>query len=1332
MSDTPPTPPPLETERTLGAQRLAQYVSRNRCERYLRLALFPSEAKPFAARYGVTFENLSPLLAGAGQSFERGVIEELAARERVRNLRNTSADAFVAALGGREPGRTFYFQPRLEGRIGGVACEGYPDLVLVESRDDGSVAATVIDIKASRRETVGFRLQVAFYARLLEGAFCRAGLPVASIDGAVFSRGPEKEREAEGKDDDAPGGVLDSERLERFALDLYLDEITQLVAAPDSDVRRAEAKTFATAAYHLGPQCDGCPYNSICFVDTAEREDLSLVPTITTTEKTALRAAGVADARALAGLMSYARGAMAPAAGREREVEQLGARWPLGKRLPVLAQRARAALRRLDRATEARPYLLGSDWGSLPDEGQYPNLVKVFVDAQRDHIEDRLYLLASLVTGPRGSVESTEATGAPPDTEAERALLVGWVRGLLPAVARAADTDAAPVHVYLFDRRGQRFLLEALARHFEALCAIPAFYDLLTSSPALTQSMISFLSEEVCGRLNLGHVCQNLYEVARELGFRWDDGSGRTAQTFRARVFDSTRAFARDSKTRQLGVAESAAPDAVFVESAARFGTEIPLEYAYAAWGLLAEGQEMRQEERGHLRQFLGAEMRDVRALAALRCRALRHVEENFKQKNRRVEKQPLALGRLDQVEIDPESVPLSRALEDFLYLEHHARVQELLLHLSLPPGQRAQTGRTLVARCESYTKEDGAELARFQLTDADGAPLKVAEAAPPRFREGDWGVLNPLCDEEGRALAAWKLLRGRLATVEEIGEAHVRLRLLPMTFKNSEFRYPHRLLKPEPGALFTLDEMADDLNADKFLDACRHAATNQLYRWLADAEEGKRARPLRPKRLRDGADLASLASETQQPHGLTEAQRNVVGSLFADRVVVLQGPPGTGKSHTLGFAVLTRALALGSPARPFRVAVAAKTHAATRIALASIARAAAKLRAAVADDPRLAALDHLSVVKICNDPGEQVDAGVERIYAGGGEDVSAAEQWALMMEEPLLVVGGTPGGMHKLVKGGAARGKSIDWAAKFFDLVVVDEASQMGLAEALTAAAFLREDGQFIAIGDHRQMPPILAHAWDRESRRDLERARPHLSVFEYLRALGFASAALDESFRIPTEIADFLRRHVYEADGVNFRSANRERLAAPEVAPDWLRAVFAPEHSLVIVEHDEAGSQQSNEYEAGLVEEIARAAADQLGLDARTGVGVVVPHRAQKALLQKRLPRLAEAIDTVERFQGGERDLIILSATVSDREFAQGESSFLLEPRRLTVAVSRPRRKLVVVASRAVFDLIPTDLDDYERGALWKYLRHECAATTLWQGELRGHRVFVRALKC
>src|SRR6266700_8070895 len=73
---------------------------------------------------------------------------------------------------------------------------------------------------------------------------------------------------------------------------------------------------------------------------------------------------------------------------------------------------------------------------------------------------------------------------------------------------------------------------------------------------------------------------------------------------------------------------------------------------------------------------------------------------------------------------------------------------------------------------------------------------------------------------------------------------------------------------------------------------------------------------------------------------------------------------------------------------------------------------------------------------------------------------------------------------------------------------------------------------------------PPILQHAWDQASRRDLARARPHLSLFAYLLELGFARTALEESFRLPAEVADFLHRHVYAHDGIAFHSQNRQRL--------------------------------------------------------------------------------------------------------------------------------------------------------------------------------------------
>src|SRR5262249_2313073 len=195
------------------------------------------------------------------------------------------------------------------------------------------------------------------------------------------------------------------------------------------------------ADYHLSAKCDGCPYNALCFIDAAERHDLSLVPLLTATDKRTLQRAGVTHVRQLAALMDYRPRAMVPAPGREQDLARLSLRWPLAGRLPVLVQRARAAVQHEDTRIEAKPFLLGSGFGSLPDPQRYPDLVKVFLDAQHDYIADRVYLLAALVAGPEQTAEVVDMTTAPPDTAGEQARLLTWLTRRPPAVAARAGRD---------------------------------------------------------------------------------------------------------------------------------------------------------------------------------------------------------------------------------------------------------------------------------------------------------------------------------------------------------------------------------------------------------------------------------------------------------------------------------------------------------------------------------------------------------------------------------------------------------------------------------------------------------------------------------------------------------------------------------------------------------------------------------------------------------------------------------------------------------------------------------------------------------------------------
>ena len=68
---------------------------------------------------------------------------------------------------------------------------------------------------------------------------------------------------------------------------------------------------------------------------------------------------------------------------------------------------------------------------------------------------------------------------------------------------------------------------------------------------------------------------------------------------------------------------------------------------------------------------------------------------------------------------------------------------------------------------------------------------------------------------------------------------------------------------------------------------------------------------------------------------------------------------------------------------------------------------------------------------------------------------------------------------------------------------------------------------------------------------------------------------------------------------------------------------------------------------------------------------------------------------IDTVERIQGQERDVVVVSLTASDEEHIKAEKEFLMMPNRMNVSFTRPRTKLIVVGSKKLFRMIPADRD-------------------------------------
>jgi DNA replication ATP-dependent helicase Dna2 len=189
----------------------------------------------------------------------------------------------------------------------------------------------------------------------------------------------------------------------------------------------------------------------------------------------------------------------------------------------------------------------------------------------------------------------------------------------------------------------------------------------------------------------------------------------------------------------------------------------------------------------------------------------------------------------------------------------------------------------------------------------------------------------------------------------------------------------------------------------------------------------------------------------------------------------------------------------------------------------------------------------------------------------------------------------------------------------------------------------------------------------------------------------------------------------------------ANR-RIIYP-TPPGRLSSILDPDEPKVFWDLAHHGNRTFSRKEAYAVVDLITAVLET-GFPAEE-IGVVTPYRAQgrliRNLLRKYVPETATSTtdaasalsasvhrhiitDTVERMQGQERDLIILSLTTSNPSFASAIADFFFQPERLNVAVTRPRTKLIIVGSRHVLNAQSTDPNLQETIELLADLLNNC----------------------
>lgn len=251
------------------------------------------------------------------------------------------------------------------------------------------------------------------------------------------------------------------------------------------------------------------------------------------------------------------------------------------------------------------------------------------------------------------------------------------------------------------------------------------------------------------------------------------------------------------------------------------------------------------------------------------------------------------------------------------------------------------------------------------------------------------------------------------------------------------------------------------------------------------------------------------------------------------------------------------------------------------------------------------------------------------------------------------------------------------------FDWCVMDEASQCTEAAAL---APLQIADRLVLAGDHCQLPPTILSA---------QASTEGFNVSLLERLIGIlgnqASARLSTQYRMHRQIMEFSSKEFYD-DSLQAHESVAEHLLKDLSGIEINELSSCPIDFIDTAgaSYDECtepdGDSRYNPQEADLVVKKVRALMET-GL-AASEIAVISPYSAQVRLLHDKLKQPELEIDSVDGFQGREKEAVVVSLVRSNSD---GEIGFLEDVRRMNVALTRARRKLIVIGDSATITSDP-----------------------------------------
>ena len=244
------------------------------------------------------------------------------------------------------------------------------------------------------------------------------------------------------------------------------------------------------------------------------------------------------------------------------------------------------------------------------------------------------------------------------------------------------------------------------------------------------------------------------------------------------------------------------------------------------------------------------------------------------------------------------------------------------------------------------------------------------------------------------------------------------------------------------------------------------------------------------------------------------------------------------------------------------------------------------------------------------------------------------------------------------------------------FDVAIIDEASQATIPSVLIP---ISKAHRFILAGDHKQLPPTIIS----EKAGELEK-----TLFEELiRMYPFKSQLLNVQYRMNSLLMKFPNKEFYN-------NSLKSDLSVDEITINDLLGSKHDEEALLFIDTSNIADNKEkhlrdsksiiNELESEIAIGIAN---DYLNAGVNEDdIGIISPYADQVKIIQDKTP---VEVKTVDGFQGREKEIIIISTVRSNEN---GNIGFLKDLRRLNVAITRAKRKLIIIGNKDTLKNNPT----------------------------------------